>query len=213
MKWLGVTGTGLAITAIGLAVACGGDGKPPREVTADDLALMVLQPEDVPAEFRQLPDSPDDRGFLEDGLSGSQATYIVDFELPPDEAEPGETVCMRNSALLYKTPEDATEAFREGEELQRELEEEGVEFGGEEVALPDLGDQSLLGFRFSSSDTDFCSFEDEPTEAHMIIFRHRNVVGALIVFTYERGPSLDEAIELAQTQASRIEAVFEGDDS
>ena len=214
MKWLSGTGTGLAITAIGLAVACGGEGaKPPREVTADDLALMVLQREDVPAEFRKLPDSPDDRGFHEDGLSGSQATYIVDFELPPDEAEPGETVCMRNSALLYKTPEDAIVAFREGEELQRELEEEGVEFGGEEVALPDLGDQSLLGFRFSSPDTDFCSYEDEPTEGHMIIFRHRNVVGGLIVFTYERGASLDEAIELAQTQANRIEAIFEGDDS
>ena len=213
MRRLSTLGTGLPIAAVGLAVACGGGAKPSGEVTAGDLALMVLQREDVPAEFRQLPDSPDDRGFHEDGLSGSQASYIVDFELPPEEAEPGETVCMRNAAHLYKTPEDANEAFSEGEQLQRELEEEGVEFLGEEVALPDLGDQSLLGFRFSSPDTDFCSFEDEPTEAHMIIFRHRNVVGALIVYTYERGASLDEAIELAQKQASRMEAVFEGDDS
>ncbi len=214
MIWLKMSGTALAVAAVGLAVACdGGAATPPSEISEEDLALMVLQQEDVPAEFRKLPDSPNDRGFHENGLSASQATYIVDFELPPDEAEPGETVCMRNSALLYKTHKDAIEAFREGEELQRELEEEGVEFGGEEVALPDLGDQSLLGFRFSSPDTDFCSYEDEPTEGHMIIFRHRNVVGGLIVFTYERGASLDEAIELAQKQASRIEAVFERDDA
>ncbi len=173
---------------------------------------MVLQREDVPAEFRQLPDSPDDRGFHEDGLSGSQASYIVDFELPPEEAEPGETVCMRNAAHLYKTPEDANEAFSEGEELQRKLEGElGHEFPGEEVALPDLGDQSLLGLRFSSPDTDFCSYEDAPAEAHFIVFRHRSVVGALLVYTYERGASLDEAIELAQKQASRIDAVFAGE--
>ena len=214
MRRLSAWGTGLATAAVGLAVACGGGAAtPPSEISAEDLALMVLQQEDVPAEFRQLPDSPDDRGFHEDGLSASQATYIVDFELPPEEAQPGDTVCVRNSALLYKTPEDINEVFREGEELQRELEEEGVELGGEEVALPDIGDQSLLGFRISTPDTDFCSYEDEPAEAHMIIFRHRNVVGGLIVYTYERGASLDEAIELAQKQATRIEAVFEGDDS
>ncbi len=213
MGRLSVAAAAAVLATAGLAACGSGAATPPREVTADDLAQMVLQPKDVPAEFRQLPDSPDDRGFHEDGLSGSQASYIVDFELPPEEALPGETVCVRNAAHLYKTPEDANEVFREGEELQRELEEEGVEFGGEEVALPDLGDQSLLGFRFSSPDTDYCSFEDEPTEAHMIIFRHRNVVGALIVYTYERDASLDEAIQLAQKQASRMEAVFEGDDS
>jgi hypothetical protein len=181
-------------------------------VTEDDLSLMVLQREDVPADFRQLQDSLGDRGFHEDGLAGSQASYIVDFELPPEEAEPGGTVCMRNAAHLYKTPEDANEVFREGEELQRELEEElGHEFLGEEVALPDLGDQSLLGLRFSSPDTDFCSYEDEPTEAHFIVFRHRSVVGTLLVFTYELDASLDEAVKLAQKQANRIEDVFEGE--
>ncbi len=44
------------------------------------------------------------------------------------------------------------------------------------------------------------------------MFLRRNVAAGLFVFTYESDASLDEAVELAQKQANRIEAVFEGGD-
>ena len=219
MKWLSVTGTGLAITAVGLAVGCGGGAdEPPTTITEEDLPMMVLQREDVPAGLNQLDEDGETRGFVEPLFDPrAEAIFLREFELPPNEAEPGTVVCITNSVILYESPEDAKRTYRELEELGRVFEEaareQGQESLEEEVSLPELGDERK-GFRSSDPSATFCSsYEDEPVEEYAIVFLRRNVAAGLFVFTYEGGGSLDEAIELAQTQANRINAIFEGDDS
>ncbi len=220
MKWLSVSGTGLAIGAVALAAACGDDGEDHRvrDATADDLPKMVLQQEDVPPGLNLLEEDGETRGFVEP-LYDPRATamFLVEFERPPDEAEPGSVVCIVTSALAYESPEDAKRTYRELEELERVFEaaarEQGQESRGEKVSLPELGDERK-GFRAFDESATFCSsYEDEPAEEHAIVFLRRNVAAGLFIFTYEGGASLNEAIELAQKQASRIEAVLEGDDS
>ncbi len=219
MKWLSVPGTGLAITAAGLAVACGGGAdEPPTTITEEDLPMMVLQREDVPAGLNLLVEDGERTGFLEPEFDPrAEVIYLREFELPPDEAKPGTVVCITNSVVLYESPEDAKRTFRELEELSKVFEEaareQGQESLEEEVSLPELGDERK-GFRSFDPSATFCSsYEDEPVEEYAIVFLRRNVAAGLLVFTYEGGGSLDEAIELAQTQADRIEAIFEGDDS
>ncbi len=219
MRRLSAWGTGLATAAVGLSVACGGGAAtPPSEISAEDLALMVLQQEDVPATLSLLEEDGETRGFVEP-LFDPRATamFIREFELQPDEAEAGTVVCVRSLAFLYESAEDAKRTYRELEELETVFEESsrgiGQEREYEEVSLPELGDERR-GYRAFDQSSTFCSsYDDQVAEAHAIVFLRRNVAAGLFVFTYERGASLDEAIELAQKQASRIEAVFEGDDS
>ncbi len=217
MKWLSVTVTGLAITAAGLAVACGGGAdEPPNTITEEDLSMMVLQREDVPAGLNLLDEDGETRGFVEPLFDPrAEVIYLREFELPPNEAEPGTVVCITSSVVLYESPEDAKRTYRELEELGRVFEEaareQGQESLGEEVSLPELGDERK-GFRAFDPSATFCSsYEDEPVEEYAIVFLRRNVAAGLFVFTYEGGGSLDEAIELAQTQANRIEAIFAGE--
>jgi hypothetical protein len=202
-----------------LAVACGGAATPPSEIREDDLSLMVLQPEDVPLGLRLLEeDGSSDRGLVEPMYDPRAMTmFLRVFEQPRDEAEPGSVACIGSSVLLYETAQDARETFRELEEVQRafekQTEESEVESPWSEIdsaSLPRLGDE-LKVIQFAALGTGFCSsYDDEPAEGYVIAFVRRNVAAGLFVYTYERGASLDEAIELAQTQASRIEAVFEG---
>ncbi len=217
MKWLSGTGTGLSLTAAVLAVGCGGGAdEPPTTITEEDLPMMVLQREDVPAGLNLLDENGETRGFVEPLFDPrAEVIYLREFELPPDEAEPGTVVCITNSVVLYESPEDAKRTFRELEELSKVFEEapreQGQESLWEEVALPELGDERN-GLRSFDPSATFCSsYEDEPVEEYAIVFLRRNVAAGVFVFTYEGGGSLDEAIELAQTQANRIEAIFEGE--
>jgi hypothetical protein len=179
---------------------------------------MVLQREDVPAGLRLLEeDTSDERGLVEPLYDPrAEVMFLRVFERPREEAEPGSVVCIMNSALLYKSPEDAKMTYREVEDLERASAEIAGEQGREpweEVPVPGLGDESR-GLRAFSESATFCpSYKDEPAEEHAIVFLRRNVAAGLFVFTYEGGGSLDEAIGLAQKQANRIEEVFEGESS
>jgi hypothetical protein len=208
-----------SVVTAGLAVGCGGGAdEPPTTITEEDLPMMVLQREDVPAGLNLLEEDGERQGFVEplyDPLA--TAMFLRVFERPRAEAEPGSVVCIINSALLYESPEDAKRTYRELEELGRVFEEaareQGQESWGEKVSLPELGDERK-GFRTFDQSATFCSsYEDEPAEEHMVVFLRRNVATLLLTYTYEQGASFDETIELAQTQANRIEAIFEGDDS
>ncbi len=211
MKWLSGTGTGLAITAIGLAVACGGGGaKPPREVTADDLALMVLQREDVPADLMQLEDDSPGGVLQLNGDDGAQAVDGTFFQLSLDDANAGETVCIASDAILFESVEAAHRRF-EGEREGFTAAAEGAEI--EDDAVSRLGDEAFA-VRFPLAAAGFCEpYDSEATEALFIMFRIRNVVGSLLTFVYEPGDPAAEALQLAQKQADRTEAVFVREDS
>ena len=219
MGRLSVAAAASVVTA-GLAVGCGGGAdEPPTTITEEDLPMMVLQREDIPAGLNLLDEDGKTRGFVEPLYNPSaEAMFLREFELPPDEAESGTVVCITNSVVLYETPEEAKRAFREVQDLQKvfetELKESETEVPWIEIdssSLPPLGDEHQA-LRFVAPGTDFCSsYEDEPAEAYFLVTLRYNVGAGLMVWTYERGASLDEAIELAQMQASRMEAVFEGD--
>ena len=211
----------LAVGAVALSAACGdGAATPPREINVGDLATMVLQREDVPAGLRLLEEGgPEGRGVVEPMYDPrAEAMFLREFERPRDEAAPGTVVCITNSVLLYETPHDAAETFQEAEELSKIFEKESqmdeTDTAWSEIdraSLPQLGDQ-LKVIRFVSPNQTFCSsYENEPAEGFMIVFLRRNVAAGLFMYAYERGASLEEAIELAQKQASRIEDVFEGE--
>lgn len=215
-----MSAAGLAIAAVGLTAAgCGGGAHgPPSAISEEDLPEMVLQREDMQAGLTLLEEDGEERGFMEP-LYDPRATamFIREFELPPGEAEPGSVVCVRSTALLYESVEDAKMTYREVDELGRVFEgaamEQGQESEYEEVSLPELGDERK-GFRALDESATFCSsYEDQAAEEHLIVFLRRNVAAGLFVFTYEGGGSLAEAVDLARKQADRIEAVFEGDDS
>ncbi len=185
--------------------------------------MMVLQQQDAPAGLNLLEEDGETRGFVEPLYDPRAMTmFIRAFERPREEAALGSVVCIGNSVLVYETPQDARDTFRELEELQDAFEQFQQEVEGSESdstsseidssSLPQLGDEVKV-IRFADPDpTTHCSsYDGEPSEGYVVVVLRRNVAAGLFVYTYERGASLDEAIELAQTQANRIEEVFAGE--
>jgi len=222
VSWPSVAASTLAVVSIALGVACGnGSEKPPRQITKDDLSMMVLQREDVPAELNLLEEDRKDRGIVEP-LYNPPGTlmFLREFERPPHQAESGTVVCIMNSAVLYETTDEARRVFRQGQDLQKLYQKElglsGTELPWSEIhssSLASLGDDRQA-LRLVSTGTDFCSsYRDEPAEAYFLVAIRYNVAMGLLVWTYQEGASLDEAVKLAEKQASRIDALFEGDDS
>ncbi len=207
MGRLSLAAAACVVTAV-LAVACGGDATPSSEITADDLALMVLQREDVPPEMIQLQDdSP--AGVLQlnedDGAQAADSTF---FLLSLDDANAGETVCIASDATMFESAEAAHRRF--------EGEREGITAAAEGADLEDdvvsrLGDEAFA-VRFPLAAAGFCEpYDSDVTDALYLMFRIRNVVGSLVTFVYEPGDPAAEALQLAQKQSDRMQAVFAGE--
>jgi len=193
----GVTFTGLAV-GVGL-VACGGGGRP---IVEDDLPQVVLQREDVEigvmTESTAQPDS-------------ASAAYAHQFEVPAENVGPGDIACITGGAALYDSLEQAEEAFDETLTSFNDLKDDPVASGaGIELAqltVPEIGDRTV-GFRLRSSTAVFCSdYENEPIDQHIVVFQQNNVLSNVSVINFESGASLEEAIELAKKQETRIDQV------
>ena len=190
--------------AVGLAVgaglvACGGSEE---LITADDLPNAVLQREDV------------EIGGLTDATvsyEAASATYGNRFEVPAAEATPGDVVCILSGVALFENVGAARIALNElvtfaslaGEEPSGD---DGFEF--QEVDVPNLGDESAA-FRTISPGSLFCmEYETTPIEQHAVAFRTDRILATVTVVNIEFGASLDEAVELARVQESRINQVL-----
>jgi hypothetical protein len=195
----GVTVTGLAV-GVGL-VACGGEGG--RPIVADDLPQVVLQREDVEiGEMTESTAQPD----------SASAAYTHQFEVPAEDVEPSDIACITSGAALYDSMEQAEEAFEETlnafNDLKADPEASGAGIELDLVSVPEIGDRAV-GFRLRSPTAVFCSdYENEPIDQHIVMFRQGNVLSSLSVVNFESGASLDEAIELAEKQESRINQVL-----
>jgi hypothetical protein len=200
-----------AAALVGTAViaACGDESRQTHSATIEDLHQMVLQREDVPADFVLREGEREGLGLQTDGEAGSEAVYSREFERPPEETEPGETACVVTGAALYQNDKAAEDAMRDVEDQFLMRATEGGEV--EEVQAPDLGDDAVA-IRLFGPGAVFCSgYENQPSEAYYMMFRNGSVLGVLALYARERPASFDEAVTDAQKQAERIEAVLGAD--
>jgi hypothetical protein len=220
----------IAILAVSLTIGCGdGRTKPQTDDSPPDadISQLVLQYEDVEPDLVRV----DVKGEIENsGEAGVQAnlisfllaaeedgvaTQIAEFELPADNAEPGEIICVTSFAGLTGNPEDPelglfNVAELIGTSVDEPLVREGaIEFELLDSELLDSLDLRAVAWRFSSPSEDLCAaYKDRQAEGYIFFFINQKVLGTLFVTTLDDGADFAEAAALARKQASRIESVL-----
>lgn len=177
---------------------CGDDGGDRgRPVTPADLAEIVLQRDDVDVGVLGEP--------IVQGDENSNA-YGHQFEVPPDDAGEGETVCVTAALALYHSPSAARDAF----DAVRDSIDQLVASSNpgrtvQRVAVPGLGDESD-GIRTSSPSTAYCfSYQDAPLDGHTVYFRDHDVLASVAVRTLGGEAAVFDAIDLARAQLERLQ--------
>ena len=105
-------------------------GRPLRAPMIDDLPHIVLQREDLPAEYVQLTENEFSK-LKTTGEYGSIASYETAFELQRGQAAPGETVCIVSIAALYPNGEAAEAALRKPIQQLEAAARRGAEAGSQ----------------------------------------------------------------------------------
>ena len=194
---------GVAVVAIlGTAlIACGGGD---REVTADDLPTIVLQREDVPiGEIRQ--------ATVNQG--SALAVYGHEFEVAPEDAVPGDLVCVSSVVSLHRDSEAARDAFasalQEFDRLQRDPNVGALQVS--RVTAPNIGTDAAA-FRLVSPIGDFCtSYRTQPFDQHILYIYDGNVIAIITNVNLASGSSFDETERLAEIQDDRLQRFRSGD--
>jgi len=185
-------------------------GRPVRAATIDDLPHIVLQPKDVPDEFVQLTANEFTK-LKTTGEYSSIASYETAFELPRDQAAPGETVCIVSIAALYPDGEAAEAALRKPIQQLEAAARRGAEAGSQIQDLRVTEPASLpraVAAEYFSPSTSYCAaFENEPASVHLVRFEDQFqgqfVIGTIAMFVFETGSASDDPMELARLQQDR----------
>jgi hypothetical protein len=207
----------IAIALVLSLAACGGGGggegqspTPADEtagVKAEELDAMMLQADDLPQGFSYgvSSDVPALAGLGEpqQRMAGRHLRSLLAESLQQE----GKTVCIVSDFELYASGEAAAARF--GEERQA-LEEKAAAVPAEEGApekldLPAIGDEAG-GFFLSAPRVSFCGWESVQAEVVSVTFRKGRLLADVRTYTLGQGASTDQAIELARSLLSRIEA-------
>jgi hypothetical protein len=187
-------------------------GRPLRAAAIDDLPHIVLQPEDLPDEYVQLTEKEFSK-LKTTGEYGSIASYETAFELPREQAEPGETVCIVSLVALYPSADEGAAAVREPirqlEEAARRGDEAGSQIQELHVVQPTPDPARAIAARYLSPSTSYCAaYENEPAFVHLVRFEDQfpgqAVVGTVTMFVYQTGNNSDDPMKLARVQQNRM---------
>jgi hypothetical protein len=199
---------GLLALAIGLAAVIFGPGE---TVKSEQLALVVLQPEDVPG-GRQMTTCS---GEPEESVSPSppfKEGIQVAFLFEGGTSQNADVLCVQSIAALTESRVDAATAMRE---YQRSILEEARLIEGfsdgrldvERLDIPRVGERS---FAYVWRCTREC--EDEDGGAHFIQFQRANVVSVVAMSARERGNPVEQLIGFARKQDDRVVAALHAND-
>lgn len=182
-------------------------GRTLRAATIDDLPHIVLQPEDVPDEFVQLTANEFTK-LKTTGEYSSIASYETAFELPRDQATPGETVCIVSIAALYPDGEAAEAALRKPIQQLEAAARRGAQASSQIQDLRVTEPASLpraVAAEYFNPSTSYCAaYESEPASVHLVRFEDQFqgqfVIGTVTMFVYQGGDGSADPTKLARQQ-------------
>ncbi len=172
----------------------------PREVHADELPDVVLQPSDLPAEFERFDEGKqllaDARpGRREDAERfGREGGWKARYNRPGSPAVSGPLV-VESRADLFADPSGAEQDL---EAYEAELRKDG-----DLVEPPPLGEEAVAGTLRQQA-------FPEPVRFYTVAWREANVTASVLVQGFEGQVTLDDALALARKQQRRIEAAADG---
>lgn len=185
---------GIAITLVALAVAgCAGESK---GISEKALSTVVLQPNDLPSEFRRFdegaPIAADTPGGERSnpGRFGRTAGWKARYRRPGTPATRGPLVIESRVDVF----EDADGAERDVSAFRRDA----VAAGWRVLRAPRVGDTSVaLALRQGSGRF--------ATHFFMVAWKHRNASGSILANGFEGKVAFTDALALARKQQLRLE--------
>jgi hypothetical protein len=190
--WVTPAAVGLSIVVglllVGLACSSdGGDG----DATARDAVLTL---DDLPAGYVSR------EAELEIG-EGTASRFGVDFWLDRSP-EAGEIVCITDGATVHRSEGDAQRGLQDTVGRLRES-------GFKDLPVPKIGDETEVLLLAPTKPITCGEFVRIDAHIAYVSFRQGRVTATLIVWSFEREVSVDEALTLAERQLERIRRTFD----
>lgn len=181
------------LTVVVLAAGCSlGAGDDAAAIEVDELKGLVLQPEDVPRVFIRFDEGRQGIAELPGGAEAGGEGWKARYRRPGTPSTEGPLV-IASLVNRYESEGDAEERL----EARRE-ELAGGELAWRQAEAPPFGDESLamaVNEGVGSSRVRYV----------VLAWREANVTASLEVNGFAAGMELEDAVELARTQARRIE--------
>ncbi len=190
--WVTPAAVGLSIVVglliVGLACSSdAGDG----DATARDAVLTL---DDLPAGYVS-------RGSELEIGEGTASRFGVDFWLGRSP-EVGEIVCITDGATVHRSEDDARRGLQD---IVGRLRESGFK----DLSVPKIGDETEVLLLAPTKPITCGEFVRIDAHTAYIAFRQGRVTATLIVWSFEREVSVDEALTLAERQLERIRRTFD----